>query len=644
MGSYSDKLRKRNHNLPRRGSYIPPERKKRGQKPIALSKNALEIRKAGGIKPSDSKPAETKPVAEADLKSEGIKDGAPDISGLQFSRNRKGRSSPKARRLARLRVTAPAVSVSEKLHQEIRRKDDDQNSGAEAADTGIKAVAAIEESAAALTENHYYGNKLKDSLGKTAAAKEGEAGGPGVRLSFSDEITDYELSEKEDGRLTGKRRKKRTTGSGFLSNPASRDHQRKGIRQWYAAAIRNETVSAGSAKEEAAGARLFAARLKNTASKFGKYLKNRARFLVIGGVMALVLAAIIGGTSSCSVVLGGGGNGVIAVSYTAEDEDILGVEEDYKTLENKLRERIASVESELPDFDEYVYNVSEIGHNPYEMASLMTILFEAYHRDDEEVQGMLQKVFDWQYEFSLEPRTEIRTRDVEKTGEREILNEVTGEIETEEYTYTETEEFEYRILTVNMFNHQLRRAVDELELTEDQLKRYEIILSLRGNRTYLFGGDIYANTEADGDGTPQNPYLDFRVPGEALTDQKFARMLQVAKRYLGHEYVWGGSSFEEGFDCSGYVCWVINESGVGHIDRTTVNGIMKWTTPIPASERKPGDIVYFQGTYDTPGASHVGIYVGGGMMIHTGNPCKFSSIDSGYFANHMLGYGRIPEN
>lgn len=175
------------------------------------------------------------------------------------------------------------------------------------------------------------------------------------------------------------------------------------------------------------------------------------------------------------------------------------------------------------------------------------------------------------------------------------------------------------------------------------MQRFEIILALKGNRAYLFGDDIYANIDADAEGTPQNPYLDYQVPGEALTDLEFAKMLQVAKRYLDHPYVWGGSTFNEGFDCSGYVCWVINESGAGHVGRTTAEGLRQWTTPIAASERKPGDIVYFEKTYNTPGASHVGIYVGGGMMIHCGNPCKYSNIDSGYFANHMLGYGRIPE-
>ena len=256
----------------------------------------------------------------------------------------------------------------------------------------------------------------------------------------------------------------------------------------------------------------------------------------------------------------------------------------------------------------------------------------------------MRALFDAQYELIYDPVTEIRTREVERTGEREVYNSATGRTETETYTYTETEEYEYKILNVTMINHQLLQVIEDLDLAEDEMERFRIILSLKGNRAYLFGDDIYSNIDADADGTPDNPLLDYRVPGEALTDQEFARMYQEARKYLGRAYVWGGSTPDSGFDCSGYVCWVINASGVGSIGRTTAEGLRQWTTPISASERKPGDIVYFQGTYNTPGASHVGIYVGDGMMIHTGNPCKFSNIDSGYFANHMLGYGRIPED
>ena len=329
---------------------------------------------------------------------------------------------------------------------------------------------------------------------------------------------------------------------------------------------------------------------------------------------------------------------------TAEDADILGCEEDYEDLEKDLLEEIQSVETENPDFDEYSYHLDTIGHNPYELASVLTILFEDYRRDDDRVQEMLRALFDAQYELIYDPVTEIRTREVERTGEREVYNSATGRTETETYTYTETEEYEYKILNVTMINHQLLQVIEDLDLAEDEMERFRIILSLKGNRAYLFGDDIYSNIDADADGTPDNPLLDYRVPGEALTDQEFARMYQEARKYLGRAYVWGGSTPDSGFDCSGYVCWVINASGVGSIGRTTAEGLRQWTTPISASERKPGDIVYFQGTYNTPGASHVGIYVGDGMMIHTGNPCKFSNIDSGYFANHMLGYGRIPED
>ena len=642
MGTYGDKLKRRDFNVPRRGS-VKPEKKRRQRRPSVPER----------AKPEAKKGTERKEViseAVDDFSGKGLNEGGINqggVSGLQFSRSRKGRSTPASRRAAQLKISAPAAAVSAKLHHEVDRNNDG-NSGVEAANT----VTAVTENTAAVAADHYFGRKLKNSR-EITEVKESGTGTAGDKLSFSDgdgpglsDIPDRQGAEVRTGRRASSANTEGIKTSSAekdaaSSNPLSRWRQRQNIKKQYEAAARSETAATEGAEGMATGLRSLSEGLKNMFSNAGAYIAEHAHLFIIIGVVGLLLTAVIGAASSCSMMIGGSGNSVVATSYTAEDEDILGAEDDYRDMEDELREEISSVESDNPGYDEYNYQLDEIGHNPYELATLLTILFEDYRRS--EVQEMLETIFKAQYELTYDPKTEIRTREVEKTGTREVLNEETGQIEEEEYTYTDTEEYEYKILNTILVNHQLMKVIREMELPEDKMQRFEIILALKGNRAYLFGDDIYANIDADAEGTPQNPYLDYQVPGEALTDLEFAKMLQVAKRYLDHPYVWGGSTFNEGFDCSGYVCWVINESGAGHVGRTTAEGLRQWTTPIAASERKPGDIVYFEKTYNTPGASHVGIYVGGGMMIHCGNPCKYSNIDSGYFANHMLGYGRIPE-
>lgn len=650
MAEYRDKLRRQDYNIPRRMGYEP--RKKKIQRRITHSEQKLTKKRQKGKSNAELKSRKIwETDAEDGMKSaEGIiaHQEIDDISEFQFSRKRRTVSSPAKRRAARLKLTAPAEAVSAKLHHEVNQRSD-ENTGVEAANTGN----ALAERGAGLTAesvgNHHYAAKLKNSVTAGSSGDDISSAATDRGLRFTESRTGAEHTMAGDAagssreHLYGTEKKSRGGYTETSSNLLSRLRQRQDIRHKYAEAARK--ASRGEAAAGAAeGIRSLRERLSDAFLNVTEGAKEHPMLLLLAGFAAIILMMTVGGASSASLLISGSGNGVISTSFTAEDDDILGCEEDYVNLEKKLQEEIRSVESENPDFDEYRYQLDTIGHNPYELASVMTILFEDYRRNDDAVQKMLQTLFDAQYELIFDPVTEIRTREVERIGEREVYNPVTGQTETEEYTYTETEEYEYRILNVTMINHQLLQVIHDLDLSEDEMERFQIILSLKGNRAYLFGDDIYSNIDADADGTPQNPYLDYRVPGEALTDQEFARMYQEAEKYLGRTYVWGGSTPEQGFDCSGYVCWVINASGVGHIGRTTAEGIRQWTDPIPASERKPGDIVYFQGTYNTPGASHVGIYVGGGMMIHCGNPCKFSNIDSGYFANHMLGYGRIPED
>ena len=201
-------------------------------------------------------------------------------------------------------------------------------------------------------------------------------------------------------------------------------------------------------------------------------------------------------------------------------------------------------------------------------------------------------------------------------------------------TTTEEEDYEYYILNVKLRNKGLNSVISNSGLSEDDMERYRILLQTRGNRPDIFGNDIYA--------TPGGEYTDYDIPGEALTDTRFANMIREAEKYLGYPYVWGGSSPSTSFDCSGFVSYVINHCGNGwSVGRLTANGLMGVCDIIPKSSAKPGDLIFFQGTYDTSGASHVGIYVGNGMMIHCGNPISYASIESNYWQQHFYCFGRI---
>ena len=350
----------------------------------------------------------------------------------------------------------------------------------------------------------------------------------------------------------------------------------------------------------------------------------------------ILIIAVMGLMSSCSAMGGGSGDVVFASSYTAEDEDILGAEDDYKELEAGLQDDIDNIETDYADYDEINYHLDEIGHNPYQLAAILTVLYEDYKRED--VQAKLQEIFGIQYELTMDEEVETREREVEVSGIRWVEDDSFEDGGYwEPYTETITEEYEYYILNVYLVNHTLDVVPDELGFTEAQKERVKLLMLTYGNRKYLFGEDDYYNTDDNHPGDSD----DHHVPGEYLSDEQFARMLAEAERYLGVPYVWGGYS-PSGFDCSGYVSWVINHCGNGwNYGRLTANGLRARTTPVSPSEAKPGDLIFFQGTYDTPGASHVGIYVGGGWMIHAGNPVHYSSINTPYWQSHFLGYGRI---
>ena len=420
------------------------------------------------------------------------------------------------------------------------------------------------------------------------------------------------------------------------SNPISKAKQRQAYQQQArsAAQVARTGTTAAVQKAAASGSPTVQSGVNGIVAKGREvvggaakgavvFAKSHAHLLVIGGVLAVLLLLMLSAFSSCSILFGGTTHVMGQTTYTAEDEDIRGAEEDYKRLEQQLQRKIDMMEMTHPGMDEYQYDLDPIEHDPWELTSYLTTLHDDYTRG--EVQGTLQDTFNKQYKLTTWVEPQIRYRVVVVPSP------------VPPYFTTTLEPYVYYILHVKLENRGLETVIRE-ELDSDQWARYEVLQDTKGGRPYLFNGSLSWGS-SDGSGEAG---IDYQVPAEALTDPEFAAMLQEAEKYLGTPYVWGGSSPETGFDCSGYVCWVLNESG-WDVGRTTANGLWQQSTKISEQEAKPGDLVFFEGTYDTPGASHVGIYVGDGMMISAGDPIKYSNIHSSYWDGHLLGFGRIPK-
>ena len=495
-----------------------------------------------------------------------------------------------------------ADALSAKAHQSVRNADQDNNSGVEAAHF----TEGSAEGAARAGSRFQYGRKLRQY--KKLERLEKKANKDAVDSIFAERMK----SDPQAG-----------------SNLFSRWRQKQAIKKEYAAA----KAGAAAAENTAAGTAKAAQGTASITEKAFQFVQSHSHIIIGIAAVGLLVLVIAGSVSSCSVLINGGGNVVLGTSYTAEDEDLKGVETDYTKLEDKLRKQIDRIETDHPGYDEYRYNLAEIGHNPYELASLLTVEFENYTRS--QVQARLQSIFEAQYELKLEEKVEIRTRKETRVGYR--YNPITGTGHT--YTYQVTVQYEYKILNVTLLNRGVDYVARNSGLTDDQLQRYEVTLECRGNRDDLFAGIAFATPDGAGS---SGEYQDYDIPGEALTDEKFRKMITEAEKYLGYPYVWGGSSPSTSFDCSGFVSWVINHCGNGwNVGRQTANGLMGKCDIIPKSEAKPGDLIFFQKTYNTSGASHVGIYVGNGMMIHCGNPISYASIETSYWRQHYYCMGRI---
>ena len=486
---------------------------------------------------------------------------------------------------------ASMAAVTAKAHQAVSQYEDD-NVGVQSAQETAKAV----ETTAYTVDHAAYSHKLKayDKAEKL--------------VKKSDKANVDALYEKI-------KKDRPDVDSNFLS----RWKQKQAIKKEYTAAKAGKDTASGAAST-AKGTGKAAKGAKSITEKLTEFCTTHSKALLlvlVGGLLFIVVSSMF---TSCGAMFQGGMQTVLGTSFTAEDEDIIGADNDYKALEAALRNEINQIEQTHSGYDEYRYDLDEINHNPYELAAYLTVKFEDYTRS--EVQGTLQWLFDQQYELTLTEEVEIRTRTVSSTDPE------TGE------TTTEEEEYEYYILHVKLRNKGLNSVIVGSGLSEDEMERYTVLLQTRGNRPDIFGDDIYA--------TPGGEYTDYDIPGEALTDIRFANMVREAEKYLGYPYVWGGSSPSTSFDCSGFVSWVLNNCGNGwSVGRQTANGLMGCCDIIPRSSAEPGDLIFFQGTYDTAGASHVGIYVGNGMMIHCGNPISYASIESNYWQQHFYCFGRV---
>ena len=522
-----------------------------------------------------------------------------------------GELTGRGNRFTRSAVHSTAAAVSGTIHGQISANNQDDNTAVQAVDSSAEAA----EVSAHAIDHAVYSKKLKSY--EKAEHLQSKSDAANVEAIYQQRMAEHPEE---------------------FSNPVSRWQQKKAIRKEYAAARRAEEAAANAgaaAKEGAAGVKTLGQRLVDFKDRAFEYVAEHPQVFLAIGALAILIMIVSSSLSSCSAFLPGGSGAIVATTFTAEDEDIIGANNDYKALEAELQRKVNNIESTYPGYDEYNYYLDEIGHDPYQLAAYLTVQFEDYTRS--EVQSTLRSLFDRQYELKLEEKVEIRYRTETRTGTTTSTDPETGEVTEGEYEYEVEVPYEYYILNVTLTNKNLGHVITESGgMNEDQAERYAILLQTKGNKEYLFADDPYVTTSSE--------YLKYDIPGEALTDERFANMIREAERYLGYPYVWGGSSPSTSFDCSGFVSYVINHCGNGwNVGRLTASGLMNHCSIIRPSEAKPGDLIFFQGTYNTSGASHVGIYVGNGMMIHCGNPISYASINTSYWQQHFYCYGRIPD-
>ena len=486
---------------------------------------------------------------------------------------------------------APANFVLSQVHREVRQSEDD-NVGVEAAHKVEQAV----ESGGRLVQSAHRAHQLKPYRAAIRA-------------------------ERKLERANIDALQKKAEIDSLTSNPVSKWQQKQAIKKQYAAAKHNQAAqTTAKAAENTVKA---AKKTAEKAEKAGKYVWEHRRGFAIAAAILLMLAFLLNGLSSCSVIMDGVGSGIAASTYPSQDADMLGAEAQYCEMEAELQRYLDTYES-THDYDEYHFDLDTIEHDPYVLISIITALHQGEWTLDE-VQGTLQMLFDRQYILTEDVVVETRYR-----TETDTWTDADGNTHTDTYQVP----YDYYICTVTLENFNLSH-VPVYIMSEEQLGMYATYMATLGNRPDLFPGSGYIGKYVEGS------YTDYDIPPEALDDEVFAAIIKEAEKYLGYPYVWGGSSPSTSFDCSGFVSWVINHSG-WDVGRLGAQGLCNICTPVSSANVKPGDLVFFTGTYDTPGVSHVGIYVGNNMMIHCGDPISYANLNSSYWQSHFYRYGRLP--
>ena len=552
-------------------------------------------------KVEQSKPKKQKLKQDADKaaeKAQHLRFGKAEITPDEASRMTKQQK----------RAMYAAAAARSAVHREVDQYEDD-NVGTQALSEGEKAAGNVRDISKSI-----YARKLKKK-----AKMQGKKGAKTAQSS------PQKPTAAQDAGASG-------TGEGG-SNWLSRWRQKQDIRQsYYAAAHSGTAAQTAGGKAASNGASATRSGVEQVIDKgrsvvstavngIANFAKSNAHVLLIVGVFLLLLLLVMSAFSSCSILFSGTTQVSGQTIYTAEDRDIRGAETDYKKLEKELDKKIKRTPADHPGYDEYRYHLDAIEHDPWQLTSFLTTLYDDYTRS--EVQAKLKETFAKQYKLTTWVEVQTRYRTVV------MIDIFTG------IPYTVQVPYEYRIFHTKLVNKGLEVVIRE-ELDNDQWKRYEIFQDTLGGRPYLFKGGLPPGG-SDGSGAPG---IDYQVPAEALTDEEFAAIYKEAQKYVGTPYVWGGSTPETGFDCSGYVCWVYNQNGYD-VGRTTANGLWQKSQHISEADAKPGDLVFFEGTYDTVGKSHVGIYLGNGMMVSAGDPIKYANIHSSYWQKYLSGFGRL---
>ena len=578
-----------------------------------MSNPKLNIKEESSAKKTRSPPKKPKVEQSVPRKKKLKTDADKAAERAQHLRFGKAEITPdEASRMTKQQKRAmyAAAAARSAVHREVDQYED-ENVGVQALSEGEKAAETTHDIA-----KSRYARKLKKK-----AKMQGKKGTKTAKSSAR------EPTAAQDAGASG-------TGEGG-SNWLSRWRQKQDIQKSYRAVTRSGGTAAQTAGgQKAASGGVPAAKsgmeqvidkgrsvVSTAVNGIANFAKSNAHVLLIVGVFLLLLLLVMSAFSSCSILFSGTTQVSGQTIYTAEDRDIRGAETDYKKLEKELDKKIKRTPTDHPGYDEYRYHLDAIEHDPWQLTSFLTTLYDDYTRS--EVQTKLKETFAKQYKLTTWVEVQTRYRTVV------MIDIFTG------IPYTVQVPYEYRIFHTKLVNKGLEVVIRE-ELDNDQWKRYEIFQDTLGGRPYLFKGGLPPGG-SDGSGTPG---IDYQVPAEALTDEEFAAIYKEAQKYVGTPYVWGGSTPETGFDCSGYVCWVYNQNGYD-VGRTTANGLWNKSQHISEAEAKPGDLVFFEGTYDTPGKSHVGIYLGNGMMVSAGDPIKYANIHSSYWEKHLAGFGRL---